>query len=355
MDAATRVYEAIDNRVPDWVPVVPKIWVDLGAALTGTELIDVVRDPMTALRVIVDAGRLCAVDGVRLFHFPPRNVVQRDGAVYEIDSEGEPLGAVDMQGGLHTHLDDPGHFDVTSDYQVAYHHYWTAASPFVDDVDAAKRISVPGKAYYEELGRGDRLAAMQGELGREVAILGDCSSGTMAFLVTMRGMSTAMMDLIEEPELVHRVMEKGTAIAVEKAKFNIDHGVLVLRLNDSVGNMSVMSPDHWREFVFPHMRDFCLEVHRYASAARIYCHICGNILPIAGDLVETGLDCIGPLDPLGGFSPADVRDRVGDAVSLMRGVNTLTFVQGSPEDIQAEARRCIVEAGASGGLRPAQA
>ena len=350
MDAWQRVYEAVDNRVPDRVPVVPKIWVDLGAALTGTSLVDVVRDPMIALRVIADAGRLCTVDGVRLFHFPPRNVHEQDGRVWEVDGDGKPLGDIDMKGGLHTHLSDPTHFDVTNNDFMAYHHYWTAASPFLNDEAEAKSIAVPAKDYYEELGWGERLAVFQAELGKETAILGDCSSGTMAFLVTMRGMNTAMMDLIEEPDLVHRIMEKGVAVAVEKAKFNIDRGVLVLRLNDSVGNMSVMSPAHWREFVFPHMRDFCSEVHRYSDAARIYCHICGNVLPIAEDLVETGLDCIGPLDPLGGFSPADVRERVGDAVSLMGGVNTLTFVDGTPADIREEAHTCILEAGEHGGF-----
>jgi uroporphyrinogen-III decarboxylase len=111
-----------------------------------------------------------------------------------------------------------------------------------------------------------------------------------------------------------------------------------------------MSPQHWRQFVFPHMKDFCDEVHRYADDARIYCHICGNVLPIVEDLVETGLDCIGPLDPLGGFTPADVRSRIGDAVSLMGGVDTLSFVNRTPEEIVEESRRCIEGAGAAGGF-----
>ena len=104
---------------------------------------------------------------------------------------------------------------------------------------------------------------------------------------------------------------KGVAIAIEKGKFNIDLGLRMLRLNDSVGNMSVISPNHWRTFVFPHMKDVCTELHRYRPNVKIYSHICGNILPIVEDLVEVGLDCIGPLDPLGGFTPGEIRQRVG--------------------------------------------
>jgi len=172
----------------------------------------------------------------------------------------------------------------------------------------------------------------------------------MAFLVCLRGMDRALMDLLENPELVHVIMEKGVAIAVEKAKFNLDMGIKILRLNDSVGNMLVISPAHWRTFVFPHMRDVCSAIHDYDKDAKVYCHICGNVLPIAEELVETGLDCIGPLDPLGGAEPGQVRERVGNAVSLMGGVNTLSFIQRKPEEIEQEARRCIWSAGQRGGF-----
>ena len=91
---------------------------------------------------------------------------------------------------------------------------------------------------------------------------------------------------------------------MDKAKLNLDMRIKILRLNDSVGNMSVISPAHWRRFVFPHIREVCSAIHDYDKDAKIYCHICGNVLPIAEDLVETGLDCIGPLDPLGGLEPA---------------------------------------------------
>ena len=65
-----RLYRAIDGHVPDRVPVVPKIWVDLAARLTGTDLPEVIADPFTALRVIGQAGRMCRADAVRSSTFP---------------------------------------------------------------------------------------------------------------------------------------------------------------------------------------------------------------------------------------------------------------------------------------------
>ncbi len=79
-----RLYTAISGGIPDRVPVVPKIWVDLAARLTGTDLLEVVSDLATALRVIVEAGLMCGVDAVlprtssgkprRAFRKPARGV-----------------------------------------------------------------------------------------------------------------------------------------------------------------------------------------------------------------------------------------------------------------------------------------
>ena len=344
-----RIYTAISGQAPDRVPVVPKIWVDLAARLTDTKLTEVITEPLTALRVIVEAGIKCRVDGVRQFHFPKRRVLEADGKVFEVDEKGRRTGEIDMLGGLMTHLYDSKDFHLEDPYMMAHCQYWASKEPFVRNLKDASRIAVPDKAYYEEIGCGQRQREAMKLAGDNVAILGDCNSATLAFYVSLRGMHQALLDLIEHPQLVHRVMEKGVAIAIEKGKYNIDLGLKMLRLNDSVGNISVISPNHWRTFVFPHMKEVCDELHRYAPDVKIYCHICGNILPVAEDLVKAGIDCIGPLDPLGGFTPLEIRERVGDSVVLMGGVDTLSFINSTSEEIVEEARKCIVQAGRKGG------
>lgn len=343
-----RLHAAISGDRPDRVPVVPKIWVDLAANLIGTKLVDVISDPASALDVIADAAVRCKCDAARQFHFPERTIEVDGRMVYELGPDGR-IGEVDIQGGLATKLYDPAAFELEDPWCIAYHHYWTADQPFVRSKSDAGRITVPDKTFLKDLGWEERQRSVIDRYHDRLALIGDCDSATMAFYVCMRGMNAAMIDLIDNKDLVHAVMEKGEAIAIERGKLNIDMGLKILRLNDSVGNMTVISPAHWREFVFPHMKNVCEELHSYDSDARIYCHICGNILPILEDLVETGLDCIGPLDPLGGMAPGEVRRRVGDSVSLMGGVDTLSFLEKSPEAIIAEAGTCIAEAGKNGG------
>ena len=347
--AERRLYTAVSGGVPDRVPVAPKIWVDLAGALTGTDLVRIIQDPEVALEVIARAGLACGADAVRQFQFPRRRVRQEGSSVFEVDEAGAALGEIDLQGGLATRLRDPSRFDLEDPRFTAFCGFWSADRPFVNDLAEAGRIAVPPKGFYEDSGGGERQRRLMERYGDRLALIGDCGPATLAFLVYLRGMSRALMDLIEEPSLAHRILEKGAAIAIEKGKFNLDLGFRVLRINDSVGNMSVISPAHWREFVFPHLKDVCGELHAYAPQARLYCHICGNVLPVAEDLVASGLDCIGPLDPLGGTTAGEMRRRVGETVGLFGGVNTLAFIEGSPKGVTAESLHCIREAGSRGG------
>jgi uroporphyrinogen-III decarboxylase len=348
MTARDRFYTALSGGAPDRVPTLPKIWVDLGAALAGVDLREVVENSETAMRVVVEGTLSVKADGVRLFHLPNRRTKIENGTVVEVDKTGAALGPVDMQGGLATRVRDKSKINLEDPYQAAMIQFYKADEPVINSVEDAKRVAVPDKSFYEQIGFGKLQRELMKKVGDDMALLGDCGSATLAFHVLFREVSLALMDLVENPKLAHAIMDKGVEHAVEKGKFHIDCGLRMLRLNDSIANMSVISPQHFREYILPHMKTVCDELHHYEPDVRIYCHICGNVLPIMDDLVATGLDCIGPLDPLGGFTCAQAREAVGDRIALMGGVNTLSFINASPKELMEEARGCIEGAGKRG-------
>jgi uroporphyrinogen-III decarboxylase len=181
--------------------------------------------------------------------------------------------------------------------------------------------------------------------------------------VALNGMDRALLALVDEPRLVHAALDRGDAIAIAKGSYWLDRGYRVLRIDDSAGNLSVISPAHWREFVKPHFTSVVRELHNICPEALLYCHVCGNVLPIVGDLADTGLDGIAPLDPLGGFRVADARRaldawmegaaRAARPVALMGGIDTLSFVQRTPDEVAAEALACIAGARHAGDEREA--
>jgi uroporphyrinogen-III decarboxylase len=348
MTANQRFYTAISGGLPDRVPTLPKIWVDLGAALTGVDLREVVENSETAMRVVVDAALLVKADGARLFHLPNRETKLENGTVVEVAGTGEVLGPIDMQGGLATRVRDKSRINLEDLYQAAMIQFYKADEPVINTVEDVQRVAVPDKSFYEQIGFGRLQRELMQKVGDDIALLGDCGSATLAFHVLFRELSLALMDLLENPKLTHTIMDKGVEHAIEKGKFHIDCGLRMLRLNDSIANMSVISPQHFREFILPHMKTVCDELHHYEPDVRIYSHVCGNVMPIMDDLIATGLDCIGPLDPLGGFTCAQARQAVGDRIALMGGVNTLSFINASPEELMEEARLCIEGAGLRG-------
>ena len=349
MTPKERFYTALSGGMPDRVPTLPKIWVDLGAALAGTELREVVESSETAMRVVVEGALSVKADGARLFHLPNRRTKMENGTLVEVDETGEVLGPIDIQGGLATRVRDKNKIHLEDPYHAAMIQFCKSDEPLVNSVEDVNHIAVPDKSFYEQIGFGKLQRELIEQVGDDMALLGDCGSATLAFHVLFRELSLALMDLVENPKLTHAIMDKGVAHAVEKGKFHIDTGLRMLRLNDSVANMSVISPEHFREFISPHMKTVCDELHSYCPKVRIYCHICGNIMPIMEDLIATGLDCIGPLDPLGNFTCAQAREAAGDRIALMGGVNTLSFINSTPEGLIDEARVCIEGAGRQGG------
>jgi len=348
MTPAERFYAAISRDSVDRVPTLPKIWVDLAAALTGTDLRRVVESSETAMKLVVEAALAVKADGARLFHLPNRRTKTENDTVFEIDDHGQILGPVDTQAGLATRVADKNRIRLEDPYQAAMIQFYKADGPVITGLEDVKRLAVPRKSFYQQLGFGKLQRGLMAEVGEDLALIGDCGSATLAFHVLFRPLSLTLMDLVENPALTDAIMDKGVEHAVEKGKFHVDCGLRILRLNDSIANMSVISPRHFRRYIKPRIKTVCDELHRYEQSVRIYCHICGNVMPIIDDLIETGLDCIGPLDPLGNFTCADARHAAGDRIALMGGINTLSFIDSTPQQLIEQARICIEGAGRRG-------
>ncbi len=236
MSATQRLYTALSGGKPDRVPTLPKIWVDLAAALTGTSLRNVIEDPATAMRIVVEAAMGVEADAARLFMFPKRSTRMVDDVLVEVDASGEILGPIDLQGGLATQLSDPKRFRLER----------SVSDCFLDELVQPPTVglrawptsigfAVPDKTFFLRSTRtfGELQRSMIALAGDRLAPTGNCGSATLAFTVLLRQMNNALLDLLEQPELVHAMMEKGAAIAIEKGKFHIDCGLALLRLNDS--------------------------------------------------------------------------------------------------------------------------
>jgi hypothetical protein len=364
MTGAERFAAALRGGRPDRVPFVPKIWVDFSARFCSVPLRVVIEDPVAALEVILRAGRVLGLDGIRQFALPARRTEEVGGQLWEVDRDGRRIGPIDLAGGLHTLVAESRDFRIDDPVNMVHFHHRRSPVPAVASAADAAGIAVPDARLLDDLGFArNQEAALARSPADGMAVIQDCGPIGLSFLVALNGMNQALLDLVDEPRLVHAALDKGDAIAIAKGWYWLDRGYRVLRINDSAGNLSVISMEHWRTFVKPHFTEVVAELHRRCPDALLYCHVCGNALPIVGDLAGTGLDCIAPLDPLGGFTVADARralaaheaaaggtavSAAGRRVALMGGINTLSFVDGTPASIRAEAEACIAGARTGG-------
>ncbi|MBE6633063.1 MAG: hypothetical protein E7620_01830 [Ruminococcaceae bacterium] len=333
-------FDTINGKQTNRAPVMTKIWLDLAAKLTGKAPLPLFSDSAAAAETVVEAAIRTENDCSRLFLFAPRQIEVTEQGAFHVRN-GRVIGKVDARGGCATLLSDPADLDLSDPATAIHYNIYKCREPLMPTVADVQRLRIPTPAEYEAV-FGKTVEACQQRAAGRLDLAGDCNSGTLAFCVAMNGMSKALMDIYDEPELLHAMMERGIDLSIQTAKFLISKGIRILRYNDSAANMNVISPDCWREFIKPHITRFCKEVHAFCPEARIYCHICGGVMPILRDLVETGLDCIAPLDPLGGNSIEEIRRVTEDSVMLMGGMNTLSFLNRTPEQVEEEARACIL-------------
>lgn len=331
VNAKERVALAMARQIPDRVPVFPVITAYHASRVLGIRYRDIVLDPLLTYDVLLAAWRKYRFDGFEIglgpeLGYKDQMMVQ---TIHGVDYLVDPISHLP-----YARLED-------DEAPIPLHN-----DPPIKEPSDLDKITVP---TVEELKAQGRLAPVErvlAEVGNDAYIAGTAASQSMNFLVYARGSKRAMLDLVEDPELVHRIMQKGTDISINIGLALIEAGVDGIYIGDAWASASIISPAHYREFCLPYHRQAAEVFHSHG--AQVYLHVCGNVVPILELMADTGVDAIEPLDPLGGVTVAEAKRRVGRRVALKGGLDTLLLLNGSPTEVIKAAKECI-QAGASDG------
>ena len=330
MTRKERMRTAMTGGVPDCVPVMPQICHPHAIRAMGLPyertLTEVLTQPHRMSELVLACARLYDVDGFRAFlPWDPLRIVEDDGEAFEVDAEGRRTGRVDFRGG---------------GWVVPFEE-----EPLIKDDADLDRLEVPTHEAFLQTPAYRAIGQIVTEAGDDFFVASAPTPLTVEFLTIQRGKENALVDLTESPDFAKRIIEKGTAIAIQQAMALCEAGVDGLMIADVFGG--IISPRHFQEFCLPHMARFVDALKPYGLP--IYLHICGNSTGILEMMADTGVDCIEPLDPLGGVEVADAKRRVGDRVGLMGGVNTVTLAHGSFQAAVEDCARCLREGADRGG------
>jgi len=170
------------------------------------------------------------------------------------------------------------------------------------------------------------------------------SRGPMCTAGFVRGTTNLMIDLVEKPELTHKLLDLCTRLIIDWLK--AQHKAMgedvesIFILDDIVG---FVNEEHYKEFCHPYLKRICDAfpkewVKVYHNDAEV--QACLDHLPDAGfHVLNWGKQT----------DISEVKERVGDRMCLMGNVNPLEVgVRGTPEEVREATLEVLEKSGGEG-------
>jgi uroporphyrinogen decarboxylase len=162
------------------------------------------------------------------------------------------------------------------------------------------------------------------------------------------GMERLLESYLLEPEFARALARLAVAYNKELHRLAISEGADIIVLGDDYAHKSgtLMSPAQFREFILPGLTEVVQDIK--ARGAGCVKHTDGNIWAILEDIVNTGIDGIGPLEPAAGMDLVKVKEAAGGGVCVVGNVDVDLLCRGSVEEVRG-ATRALIETVSPGG------
>lgn len=196
--------------------------------------------------------------------------------------------------------------------------------------------------------RFDVIDAVVEEAGKEFSIHGEVTS-PFDYYLNLFGFSEGFVGLLEHPDRARAVLGRLTG-GLEKLTVELaGRGVDAIKVSSPYAGAGFISPRFYREFVLP----FEARLARAARGAGIpaYVHTCGAIhdrLEMMAEAGFAGLECLDP-PPLGNVELADAKKRLAGKAFIKGNIDPVnTLLAGSTEAVRRDVLRRL-ETGKPGG------
>ncbi len=168
----------------------------------------------------------------------------------------------------------------------------------------------------------------------------------------LRGMENTLIEMQVDPELSVEMFGRCASFAEHLAEeactsFSPDW----LWTGDDVASQSalMMSPAMWRGQIRPSLQRVVQVGKKHGLPVAYHC--CGSLRPIIGDLVETGIDILNPVQATcPGMDALELKKEFGSHLTFMGGLDTVGLVpHSSPDEVYRYAANLIEGMTADGG------
>ncbi len=167
----------------------------------------------------------------------------------------------------------------------------------------------------------------------------------------LAGYENALIALVTEKkyagELIDRIVEYNYTLAERACR---EFGIEIIATTDDIaGNRGlIMSPDTYFKMLAPR---FERAIAGFKSLG-CYCikHCDGDVTDLMEHWIESGVDCMDPIDPNGGMNLKTIKEQYGSRICLKGNIDCQNvLVYGSEEEVEEAVRQSIADAGKGGG------
>jgi uroporphyrinogen decarboxylase len=166
----------------------------------------------------------------------------------------------------------------------------------------------------------------------------------------LMGFEHFLLTTIEDPKLIEGIIDLCVEVNLKMADEAVKRGAKIIYTGDDFAHKTapMVSPRQFRKIFYPYL---CKVMRGYKDRGLyIIKHTDGAIMSLIDMIVDSGIDCLDPIDPTAGMNLAEVKRKYGSRIALKGNVDcaqTLTF--GTVEETIAESKNCIRIAGPGGG------
>jgi uroporphyrinogen decarboxylase len=173
-------------------------------------------------------------------------------------------------------------------------------------------------------------------------IIGAGVEGPITAAGSVWGMENLMRNMINNPLLVHKVLEVSTESIIDFLNEQLNYGLDLVILSDPSASCTCISPEFFQAFALPYFR----KIAKRVNAIAILIHICGEAYDILQYLVKIPKMLAISVDLV---DLEKAKKVIGNKfVVLMGNVSTAIMRYGTPKQVEAEAKKCIKKAAIGG-------
>lgn len=300
MNSLERIVGTVKFQETDRTPVIAQVF-GHAASVVGVPVDDYVRDGETLARCQLDALKQYGYDAVF--------------SVMDVNVETEATGSVLQY--------RKNQYPMIERYALSREGDWNTLS--LPDPGRAGRMPEMLKA----------LGILKRELENEVLIVG-CVMGPFTLTTQLLGMETALYLAIDDSPRLEQVMDFATEVIIRFGLAQLRAGAHLPIVFDPSASPAVIPPQFFREFELPRLQKV-FKALTGAGAVANWLHIAGPAGPILPYYPRAGVD-IANFDYYVRASEAGSRL---PATCLDGNIKPVSFVEGSPSDIEAEASNLL--------------